>query len=147
MNTPKLSLGMAGLGFGALLVLMTPAQADTVSFKASLSGAAEVPPADTKASGTLTATYDTSTKQLSYTVDYSGLSGPATGAHFHGPADAGQNAGVAVPLAAPLTSPVKGAATLNDAQANDLMAGKWYLNIHTATNKGGEIRGQLEKAK
>jgi hypothetical protein len=43
------------------------------------------------------------------------------------------------------TSPFEGEATLNDAQASDLMAGKWYINIHTAANKGGEIRGQVTK--
>jgi hypothetical protein len=42
-------------------------------------------------------------------------------------------------------SPIKGSATLNDAQAADLMAGRWYFNIHTAANKGGEIRGQVVK--
>ncbi|MEP7029817.1 MAG: CHRD domain-containing protein, partial [Pseudolabrys sp.] len=36
-------------------------------------------------------------------------------------------------------------ATLTDAQEADMMAGKWYVNVHTANNKGGEIRGQLTK--
>jgi hypothetical protein len=42
---------------------------------------------------------------------------------------------------------MNGSATLTDAQAADLMAGKWYVNVHTAENKGGEIRGQVLKAK
>ncbi len=146
MNTAKTSSVLAGLSVLALLCASAPVSADVVKLKANLSAAAEVPPTDSKAAGTVTATYDTSSKQLSYTVDYSGLTGPATGIHFHGPAPAGQNAGVAVPVSGALTSPVKGTAMLNDAQANDLLAGKWYLNIHTANNKGGEVRGQLEKS-
>ena len=83
-------------------------------------------------------------KKLTWKGSYTGLTGPATAAHFHGPAETGKNAGVAVPIA-PATSPLEGSATLTDAQAADLMAGKWYVNVHTAANKGGEIRGQLTK--
>jgi hypothetical protein len=72
------------------------------------------------------------------------LSGAATAAHFHGPADPGKNAGVAVPIT-PNTSPLEGSTTLTDAQAADLQAGRWYVNVHTAANPGGEIRGQLTK--
>ena len=74
-----------------------------------------------------------------------GLSGPATAAHFHGPAETGKNAGVAVAIPNATSSPVEGSATLTDAQAADLIAGKYYVNIHTAANPGGEIRGQVTK--
>ena len=70
-------------------------------------------------------------------------------AHFHGPAEAGKNAGVQIWISEkgkPLTSPFKGSAKLTDAQAPDLMNGQWYVNIHTKANAGGEIRGQLEKS-
>ena len=50
-----------------------------------------------------------------------------------------------VPLSGTLTSPIKGDATLTDAQLADLQAGRWYLNIHTDANKGGELRGQVVK--
>ena len=83
------------------------------------------------------------TNVLTWTVTYSGLSGPATAGHFHGPAIAGTNAGVALPLMGDLTSPIKGSATLTAAQSADLMAGMWYMNLHTAANLNGEIRGQL----
>jgi hypothetical protein len=122
-----------------------PALADTVSFMTALSGATEVPPNDSKASGTLNASLDTSTKVLSWTIEYSGLTGPATAAHFHGPADAGRNAPPVLPIDGSLDSPLKGTATLSDEQATDLQAGKWYFNVHSAAYPNGEIRGQLKK--
>ena len=123
-----------------------PARAEMVAYKAALNGASEVPPNDSKGTGTVDASYDTATKKLTWTVTYSGLTGPATMAHFHGPAPAGANAGPAITLdPAKLASPAKGEATLTDAQAKELATGQWYLNVHTAAHPPGEIRGQLEK--
>jgi hypothetical protein len=122
------------------------ARADQINFKADLSGASEVPPVSGAGKGTATLSLNTATKTLTWTVNYSGLSGPATAAHIHGPAAAGANAGVLVPFNGDLASPIKGSATLSDAQISDLEAGKLYVNIHTAANKSGEIRGQLERA-
>jgi len=140
-----LRASLTAVAFGGTLVLATSAFAESVPLKANLSAASEVPPVSSKATGTLTATYDPATKTLTYTITYSGLSGDPMAAHFHGPAPTGENAGVAVPINAPMSNPIKGTTTLNDAQANELMAGKWYVNIHTAANKGGELRGQVEK--
>ncbi|MBV8914746.1 MAG: CHRD domain-containing protein [Acetobacteraceae bacterium] len=126
-------------GFCALAF---PALAQT-KFQAQLSGAQEVPPKQTNGTGTATATLNGNT--LDYTVEYNGLSGPATMGHLHGPAAPGANAGVVVPFANP-ASPIHGTATLNDQQKADLMAGKWYANIHTQQNPGGEIRGQMTPA-
>ena len=127
----------------ALLAVASPAMAETMNFKADLSAQNEVPPNDSKGNGSVTATYDSSSKKLTWKGNYSGLSGPATAAHFHA-GEKGKNGGVAIPIA-PATSPLEGSATLTDAQAADLMAGKLYVNIHTANNKAGEIRGQLVK--
>ena len=129
----------------ALLALTPAAFAASETYTADLKGSSEVPANDSKGSGTLTATYDTATKKLTYTVTYKDLSGPAAAAHFHGPADAKTNAGVVVPVKEITPGTLKGEATLTDAQAADLEAGKWYFNIHTAANKGGEIRGQVMK--
>jgi hypothetical protein len=121
----------------SVLILLTAflmvggAQAATKVFKAAMDGASEVPP--TASAGT-------------WDVTYSGLTGPAMAAHIHGPADPGKNAGVVVPLTGSLKSPIKGSKVLTSAEVADLEAGKYYVNIHTAANKGGEIRGQLMPA-
>jgi hypothetical protein len=145
MNSMLLRRGLAGAMAVSMLAFAPAAFADMVMYKADLKASAEVPPVDSKGSGALTANYDTATKKLTYTVTYKDLTGPATAAHFHGPADAKTNAGVVVPVNGAMASPLKGEATLTDAQAADLAAGKWYFNVHTAANKGGEIRGQVMK--
>ncbi|PJG51016.1 CHRD domain-containing protein [Bradyrhizobium forestalis] len=119
--------------------------ANAEKLKATLDAKAEVPATTSSATGSADLNYDAASKKLSWTVTYSGLSGPATAAHFHGPAESGKNAGVAVAIPNAASSPVKGEATLTDAQAADLLGGKYYINIHTAANPGGEIRGQVTK--
>ena len=127
------------------LVTAGAARADTVTYEATLKGADEVPPNDTTGTGKVEASYDTKTMKLTYTVTFSGLSGPATAAHFHGPAKPGANAGPVITLSGKLDSPIKGEATLTAAQAKDLADGMWYLNVHTAAHTSGEIRGQIMK--
>jgi hypothetical protein len=119
------------------------ASSSVVSLSGQLSGASEVPANASAGSGTVSAKFDKATNVLSWNVTYGGLSGPAKAAHFHGPATAGVNAGVVVPLTGSLDSPINGTATLTPAQAADLLAGKWYLNVHTAAIPGGEIRAQV----
>lgn len=147
MTSLSLRSAMAAMVCAAVVAIATPSMAEMVTLKTTLNGASEVPPNDTKGTGTVTATYDTTTKKLSWKGSYTGLSSPATAAHFHGPAEPGKNASVAVPIFATATakSPFEGEATLTDAQAADLLAGRYYANIHTAANKGGEIRGQMAK--
>jgi hypothetical protein len=124
------------------------AQAATVSLKATLKASSEVPPNTSDGTGMLTATLDTKTHELKYHAEFQGLSGPATAAHFHGPAAPGVNGGPQVPVkTTPLESPIEGTATLTPGQQKDLLDGKWYFNIHTKANPSGEIRGQLETSK
>jgi hypothetical protein len=140
----------AGGAAGAVLLSSAgPSQAAPMKFKADMTAASEVPPTASSGKGSLTASYDPATKMLTWEGNFSGLTGPATAAHFHGPAEAGKNAGVAVWISEkgqPFSSPFKGSATLTDAQADDLQKGMWYANVHTDANKGGEIRGQVVKA-
>ena len=145
------SLLVTLLGLGACstkpmmpMMPMTPSTSTSAStMMTRLSGASEVPPVTSNASGTVELNLNKQTNELSWIVTYSGLSGPATGAHFHGPAMAGSNAGVVVPMTGSLTSPIRGTASLTAAQVADLMTGKWYVNLHTAANPNGEIRGQF----
>ena len=134
---------LATLALGAAIAFAGPAFAEKM--KATLDGASEVPAGTSSGKGTADIDYDAATKKLTWKVTYSGLSGPATAAHFHGPAEAGKNAGVAVAIPNATSSPAEGSATLTDAQAADLAAGKYYVNVHTAANPGGEIRGQVTK--
>lgn len=146
MSMPSLRLVLAG--FACSIALAGPALAETVTFKADLAAAKEVPPNPSKGKGQVTATFDTATKMLTWKGDYAEMTGPAIMAHFHGPADATKNAGVVIPIfmnAASAKNPFEGSATLNDQQAQQLMAGDWYVNVHTDANKAGEIRGQLTK--
>ncbi len=131
------------LGLGACSTKPMMPNTNTSAMSTRLSGASEVPPVMSNASGTVEANLNKQTSELSWTVTYTGLSGPLTGAHFHGPAMAGANAGVVVPITGNMTSPIRGVATLTAAQVADLVAGKWYVNLHTAANPNGEIRGQI----
>lgn len=134
------------LGVFAAFLIAGAAHAQKMEFTATLSGASEVPPTNSPGTGSATATLDPASKMLTWNVAYSGLSGPPTAAHIHGPAAPGKNAGVVIPFTGSLDSPIKGSKTLTAAQITDLEAGKDYVNIHTAAHKGGEIRGQLMKA-
>lgn len=137
-------IAMAALTAAGLLTGMTAAQAEMIQMKATLNGAQEVPAVNTQGTGTATFMFDTVSRKLDWDISYSGLSGPAAAAHIHGPAAAGANAGVMVPFPAP-ASPIKGSATLTEAQAAALVGGQTYVNIHTAANGGGEIRGQITR--
>jgi hypothetical protein len=74
---------------------------------------------------------------------YAGLTGAVTAAHFHGNANYTQGpAGVKVPLTV-TASPMTGTVGYLQADEGAILAGRWYVNLHTVANPGGEIRGQL----
>lgn len=133
---------IAGLALTAFLA--APALAQVVNLKAELKGTNEVPPITVKGSGQVTATFDPATKKLTWKGSVSDLSAPPTMAHFHGPSEPSKNAGIAVIISNPGPS-FQGEATLTDAQVRDMMAGMWYVNVHTAAHPAGELRGQLLK--
>jgi hypothetical protein len=111
-----------------------------------LTGAQQVPPVQTPGSGSAALTYDPTTHVLTWTITFSGLSGEPTMAHVHGPAAEGKNGPVLIWLSTKgqaATSPIKGQATLTPDQAQELMAGDTYVNVHTKDHPAGEIRGQI----
>jgi hypothetical protein len=138
------ALMISAVALAASFGLASSASAEVMKMKADLTAASEVPPTTSPGKGSADITYDTASKKLSWKLNYTGLTGAATMAHFHGPAAVGANAAPAVPIPDP-KSGSEGSATLNDAQAKDLMDGKYYVNVHTDANKGGEIRGQVTK--
>jgi hypothetical protein len=134
------AVGLIGLG------LAGRARAAPMSFDVKLSGAEQVPPVETKGSGMAHLTYDAATRELTWMVTYENLSGPVTMAHFHGPAGKGKNAGVKLWISqkgSAVSGPISGKATLSAEDAKEMMAGDWYINIHTKDHPGGEIRGQV----
>jgi Cu/Zn superoxide dismutase len=125
----------------------------TTTWSATLNGAGENPAKNVAGVGTATIVKSAGT--YTFTVNFSGMSGPLTGAHIHGPAGVGTNANVIVPfstagagasgtLAGTFTS--TNTATISNDSLDVLMSnGNAYVNLHTAANPGGEIRGQLLK--
>jgi len=146
----RISISRRGVIVAASLagiaVWAASSQAAPLSFKVALTGAQQVPPVQTTATGTADLTYDPATRMLIWSVTSNRLSGPATMAHFHGPASEGKNAPPVIWLSekgAPVPNPIKGSATLTPEQAQQFTAGEWYVNVHTQANPGGEIRGQV----
>src|SRR5258707_15046545 len=132
---------LATLALGAAIAYAGPAFAAD-KMKVTLDGAAEVPPVTTAGKGTADVDFDPATKKLSWKLTYSGLSGPATAAHFHGPGEPGKNAGVAVAIPNAGSSPAEGSPTLPTAQTAVLTAASYSVNVHTAAIPAGEFRGQ-----
>ena len=130
----------------SVALAVAPAFAATEKFSADLNAAAVGSTDTSTATGTATISYDTTSKVLTWSITYKGLTGKATAAHFHGPAAAGASAPPEVPLKGSLKSPIKGHDTLTTKEVTDLEAGMLYLNIHTAKYPDGEIRGQVAKA-
>ena len=136
---------LAIAAFSMACAWMSASFADPVTIKVTLGGGEEVPPVQTAGSGLAEFIYDRETRTLKWTINCSGLSGPATMAHLHGPASRGEKGGVAIWLSkqgSTVESPVNGQVILTPEQAEQFVAGRWYVNIHTQANPGGEIRGQ-----
>ena len=129
----------AAFAGGEIRAQIAASTARYYTFQATLNGSNEVPSNASTATGTMSGTYDRSTLALTYDMTHT-VSGP-TAAHIHGGA-AGANGGVLFNLGTP-TSPVSGTTTWNIANEEALLAGNTYINIHSGTFAGGEIRSQL----
>lgn len=138
-----LSRVAAGLVAGALATV-SPAKAEIIALTAELSAQAEVPTNPSTARGTADVTVDTSARQIAWTIRFAGLSAPLRAAHFHGPATTAGNASILLPITqGGGESPLTGFGQLTAEQMADVIAGRWYINLHTSTYPGGEIRGQV----
>jgi hypothetical protein len=137
-------------GVVGLVLAVGAAQAASVTYRATLNGASEIPPTTSTGTGNATVTVDTTAKTATWNVTFSGLSGPATAAHIHCAPAPGQAGPVAVPFTGTPTAAPAGTLTgstekpLSDQTISDMAAGKCYVNVHTAANKGGEIAGWLK---
>ncbi len=142
----KIDLRIATARVASILLVLSisiPAAAAIIQLEATLDGAQANAGAGTGSPGTgmATMTFETATNLFSWNITWQNLISPAVAAHFHGPALPNQNAGVQVPIGTVL--PAIGNAVLGAGQAADLLAGLWYINVHTPFNFGGEIRGQV----
>lgn len=164
---PAIAAGLlAGASIYAVAQDETDGELMPTLYAATLNGAAEVPPVETDARGIAEVFFDEEALTIRWEVSFEGLSGPATGAHIHGPAAEGSNAGVVIDLMAGHQvgdmaaeegmmadddmmaedggeNVIEGSASITAEQATDLGGGLWYVNIHTDANPDGEIRGQL----
>lgn len=113
----------------------------TTNLSATINGMQQVPANSSTATGAFTGVYSSSTNQLTYTVTFQGLT--PTSAHIH-TGTPGYNGAVAIPFSS-LTSPITGTVTLTADQANQLLNNGMYVNMHSAAQPGGEIRGDIHK--
>ncbi|QHI97275.1 CHRD domain-containing protein [Xylophilus rhododendri] len=141
----RAALGLFAVASIALAAGCATVTDNVATMQARLSPQAEVPPTVSMGQGLAQVWLNKQTGGLRWKVEYSGLSGPATAAHFHGPAAPGANAGVVVPVKlTPIPSPsFEGEAIVSPAQVQQIVDGQWYFNIHSAKYPGGEIRGQV----
>jgi len=139
------------IGICAALFFAARTQAATINLTETLTGSQETPPNASPATGTGTETLNTATDLFSWTVDWSGLSGPFTAAHFHfappgvaGPVQIDLSAVGTLTLSADkLSGSSVGSTTLTATQVSQILAGDWYVNVHSSVLPAGEIRGQL----
>jgi hypothetical protein len=128
-------------------MLVSPAvKATVIPWSATINQAQEVPPSGSLGTGSASGSVDDVSGDLAWNISFAGLTGPVTAMHFHGPAAPGVNAGVQVNIGniSGLSSPSAGSTTITLLQVTDLLAGNWYINLHTSAFPGGEIRGQVQ---
>ncbi|HXR94281.1 MAG TPA: CHRD domain-containing protein [Rhizomicrobium sp.] len=135
----KAPLVYAALCFAAAI---STAQAASISMVAYLSGASVVPPNRSAAFGEADFTYDSASGELNYFISYEGL--PSAQVEIHGPSSTTENAPVVIPFPMP-QSPVSGILVLNSRQADTLLAGELYVEVHGRGRAEDAIRGQIEK--
>lgn len=155
MRSLKLILSFAAAG----LILFSSCTTDKLSDKIltatnlPMSGLQEVPQKMVSASGSMDVVYNKDTRTLSYTIRWNSLSGTIVGSHIHGTASKGFNAGILQDFTSSIPKVLSGTysgSVLIDGvvfKEEELLLGRYYINLHTPANTGGEIRGQIEGLK
>ena len=146
MGTGVYRRAVVAAAFGANICWSGLAQAEASSLNVPLTGASCVPAVETSGTGTAELTYDPATRVVTWQIPYNGLSSPTTMAHFHGPATPGKNGPVVIWLTtqgSPPGNPITGQVTLTPEQAQQFVAGDWYVNVHTQSHPACELRGQV----
>jgi CHRD domain len=138
-----------GLWVGISSAGWVSTHAEPIALKAALSAGAEVPKpkgAKTGAGGSFSGglTRKSSGGTLAWRLTFRQLTGSAGAAHIH-LGKPGKAGGVAVPLCGPCRSGARGSARVNARTVTALLNGGAYVNVHTARNPAGEIRGQVRK--
>ena len=141
--------GLALLLIAGFAISAGPASAETIEFQAMLDQdqAVPAPTPVPEAGGRAYVTLETDSSEIAWEIEYYALSGDLVAIHFHGPAGPGETGDIAVAIdnTSEMAGKLTGSAQVTAEQAQQLMDGLWYVNIHTATNPAGEIRGQLIK--
>ena len=144
-------MGATALAVALTMVVTSPAPDGAAApppkqFLANLNSGQETPPNDSNGFGVAHFTFDEATKMLSVSASYRDLTSAEVGAHIHGPALPGQAADILFPLdsGSPKSQCV---GPLTNTQKAALLRNRLYINIHTANNTGGEIRGQILRIK
>jgi hypothetical protein len=140
---PTLARSSATLLALAATGLLSPVWAEQMMFGADLSGAAQVPPVETDATGVAEVTVDTEAMTVSWTATAEGLSGDPVAAHFHGPAGPEETAPPVIDISANWQ---EGSVEITPEQMQMIQDGMTYINLHTEANPDGEIRGQVTVA-
>ena len=139
---------------GLLVLALAPVALAAETFTASLDGANAVPPVTGAGTGSATVTISDDGQSVSWDVSYSGLTGDPAAGHIHFAA-ANANGPVMIPFATVTATGTTGTFNAADYAGGEGLPADWagvlaairggnaYVNIHTAANPGGEIRGQL----
>ena len=140
MKTRSLALALV-----STFVLASTANATTHNFTVRLEGSQEVPPVVSSGTGLVNVTLDDVTGSVTVSGTYSSLNSAQTAVHIHGPAPAGVNAGVIITLAGTggTAGTISGGGTLSAGQVTDMLSDLHYINLHTTSSPGGELRGQI----
>ena len=146
MNLSSLCIASAAVGLSCMAA-SSAVGGVFYEFEFVIDADQQVPPNDSEGMGFgfVTLQDETLSFLLTWDISWSGLTGPAIGMHFHGPADFGMNASIQVDIGAisGLTSPSIGSTVIDNLQAAQILEGLWYVNIHSDMFPGGEIRGQV----